>query len=180
MTRPAEPVCGIVLSGGKSSRMGADKAALEIDGRTLLDAAQALLAECGCDPVLVSGRPDLANGFADSHPGGGPAHAILDAADAMPGHCRGLLFLPVDMPALTPADLDPLMSGDARAAHWEGFQLPLFLRADFARPDRSETWSIRKLIGGQSARIHAVPETQADRFENLNTPEAFNRFRHGR
>ena len=49
---------GVVLAGGRSSRMGRDKALLEIDGCTLLDRAVALLHEAGAATVIVSGdRP---------------------------------------------------------------------------------------------------------------------------
>lgn len=174
MTRPADLVCGVVLSGGKSTRMQTDKARLEIDGETLLDRARSLLRAAGCDPVLVSGRADLPDGFPDSHPGGGPAHAILDAAEAMPDTCRGLMLIPVDMPGLAVADLAPLMeTRESRATHWAGFQLPLYLDAGFARPGREEVWSIKRLLAPQSPTVLEPAGNQRDRFANLNTPDEF-------
>lgn len=176
MTLPAEPVCGVVLSGGQSRRMQTDKAALEIAGKPLLGRAEDLLSASGCRPVLVSGRPDLPNGIADTHPGGGPAHAILDAADAMPEQCRGLIIIPVDMPGLTPQDLEPLMARDGQAVHWNDFQLPLFLRADLVRPPRDDIWSVKRLLALQETRALPMDPTRQRRFANLNTPEDLKRF----
>ncbi len=58
MTAPARThLGGIVLAGGRSSRMGSEKAALvHPDGRTLLRRTCELLAAAGCDPVVISLR----------------------------------------------------------------------------------------------------------------------------
>lgn len=165
-----------MLSGGKSRRMQADKAGVEVDGKPMLAHAESLLVATGCQPVLVSGRPDLPNGIADSHPGGGPAHAILDASDALPEQCRGLIIIPVDMPGLTPPDLEPLTSSNWQAAHWQDFQLPLFLRADFVRPPRDAVWSVKRLVDLQDAASLPLDPSRKQRFSNLNTPDDVKRF----
>jgi molybdopterin-guanine dinucleotide biosynthesis protein A len=56
MTQPKLSRMGFVLAGGKSSRMGTDKAFLEFGGQTLLDRA---IAEMGmvCSSVAIVGDP---------------------------------------------------------------------------------------------------------------------------
>ena len=50
---------GLVLAGGRSSRMGLDKAALvHPDGRTLARRCHDLLKQAGCESVAISIRHD--------------------------------------------------------------------------------------------------------------------------
>ena len=56
---PKRKLCGLVLAGGRSSRMGRDKAALvHPDGRTLARRCSDLLHEAGCETVVISLRHD--------------------------------------------------------------------------------------------------------------------------
>jgi molybdenum cofactor guanylyltransferase len=94
-----------VLAGGRSTRMGRDKAVLPFCGRPLIAIALETLSklrELGLGPARIAGsRPDLA-AFApvveDLHPGCGPLSGIEAALTAS---CEPLnLFLPVDMPLM--------------------------------------------------------------------------------
>ncbi|HET8945852.1 MAG TPA: molybdenum cofactor guanylyltransferase [Candidatus Polarisedimenticolia bacterium] len=59
MNRTA-PFTGIVLAGGRSTRMGRDKASIDLGGRTLLTRAVEIIRRAGGTPVVVSPpRPDL-------------------------------------------------------------------------------------------------------------------------
>lgn len=66
-------VTGVMLAGGKSFRMGRDKATLEISGRTLADRMLDLLQSFFPRTIIVGDRPDLARPgieiFPDIHPG---------------------------------------------------------------------------------------------------------------
>jgi molybdopterin-guanine dinucleotide biosynthesis protein A len=88
-----------VLAGGKSSRMGTDKALLEFGGQTLLLRAMNV-AVTACDRVMIVGDPAKFGEFgptvADIFPGCGPLggiHAALVSSNAELN-----LMLAVDMP----------------------------------------------------------------------------------
>lgn len=109
--RPSErsrqrPV-GIVLAGGSSRRLGADKALLPYRGGTLLQWTRRRLAAV-CDEVLVADRGRIMHDGTSigDGPGAGPAAGVLGAAAARPG--RSLLVLACDLPAVPAALLDYL------------------------------------------------------------------------
>jgi molybdopterin-guanine dinucleotide biosynthesis protein A len=77
---------GAVLCGGASSRMGRDKALVEIGGRTMVERVCAALDGAGCVPVVVVGgdgeRLAAATGrtaLADAWPGEGPLGGVVVA-----------------------------------------------------------------------------------------------------
>jgi molybdopterin-guanine dinucleotide biosynthesis protein A len=92
-------VGGYVLAGGKSSRMGQDKALLELAGKPLALHAVTKLRRVCDDVHILSGRHELAE-FAplerDLHAGCGPLGGI-EAALSHSQH-EWNLFMPVDMP----------------------------------------------------------------------------------
>lgn len=122
------PWTGIVLAGGRSSRMGVDKAMLTWRGRTLLDHALQLLRAAGAAQVLICGRSGQGGsaGFADRTPWQGPLAALGQLSDHLrDGAC---LVIPVDMPLLSPALLQRLASADTQCAHVAGHPLPMWIR----------------------------------------------------
>lgn len=72
---------GVVLAGGASTRMGTDKADIEVDGVSMLTRAVRALVACGCERVTIVGGPprtvDGADWRPDTHPGEGPLRAIV-------------------------------------------------------------------------------------------------------
>jgi len=100
-----EAVAAFVLAGGRSSRMGSDKALELFAGRPLIAHALSVLAEVAAGPRIAGVRSMLAgfaeeipDTFADAGPLGG-VHAGLGASPA-----EWNIFLPVDVP-LMPASL---------------------------------------------------------------------------
>lgn len=96
--------CAVVLAGGRAARLGgADKASMEIDGRTLL--AHALDAVMDAAEVVVVGEQvptDRPVTFILEDPRyGGPAAALLTGRDALLRTTTRLAVLAVDMPHLT-------------------------------------------------------------------------------
>jgi len=94
-------VNGFVLAGGRSTRMGTDKALLHYAGRPLIGHAVELLKVAGAEPHIVGTRPDLA-AYApiveDLHPVCGPLGGIEAALASSSSEWN--VFLPVDLPLL--------------------------------------------------------------------------------
>ena len=94
----------VILAGGKSSRMGRDKAWLEIDGQSLLARQIQLVREAGAQEVFISGRANvdyaefdcrvLLDRLLDAGPLGGIESALAMASSSL------LLVLAVDMPKM--------------------------------------------------------------------------------
>ena len=94
-----DSVTGFVLAGGKSSRMGKDKAFLQIFGRTLL--AHALeLAKAATGSAWIVGSREKFAAFGqvaeDIYPGHGPLAGIHKALTSTQTDLN--LILAVDMP----------------------------------------------------------------------------------
>ena len=100
-------ICAVILAGGKSRRMGQDKAFIDIDGRTLVE-IMTERASLSADKVFISaGNPELFRFLPfqvvpDIYPGQGPLsglHAV------MKGYAYSLyITLACDLPGL-PASL---------------------------------------------------------------------------
>jgi molybdopterin-guanine dinucleotide biosynthesis protein A len=100
---------GFVLAGGKSTRMGQDKAAVSLNGLTLLQHALAALRVV-CRDVAILGRHELygtlAPVYADIFPGCGPLGGIHAALSSSQTHFN--LIIAVDTPFLAPRFLSYL------------------------------------------------------------------------
>lgn len=79
-------VTGVILAGGRSTRMGRDKATLEVEGITLFERTRQMLAGVFTHILISGDRPDLATDempcIPDIYPGSalGGLHAALSAA----------------------------------------------------------------------------------------------------
>lgn len=97
---------GFVLCGGKSTRMGTDKAALALEGRTLLEHAVAILREVAGE-VAILGPRQLYGGcgvpvIEDIYPGCGPIGGIHAALTHVAQAPKLSLIIAVDTPFLEP------------------------------------------------------------------------------
>lgn len=107
----------VILAGGKSSRMGRDKAWLEVGGQRLLDRQIALARAAGAVEVFISGRTDTDYGgfdvmvlhdqFADAGPLAGIERALATATSPL------VLVLAVDLAAMSEELLRRLADGCA-------------------------------------------------------------------
>lgn len=153
--------------------MGRDKALMTLDGVTLLTHARALLRDAGAASIAVAGRADVEGGLPDLRPGGGPARATSDALLALADAGHGLaLVIPVDMPLLTVAALDPLIAGAAAgAAAYEGHPLPLCARLDAHTLAAAQPDSMNDLLAALSAIRLPADDLDPLVLTNVNTPE---------
>ena len=112
---PGTPWSAVVLTGGTAARMdGADKAALEVGGTTLLE--RALAATAAATETVVVGAPVPTSRpvtwTREQPAGGGPAAGLLAGLDALiAAASRGsalLAVLAVDMPRVSAATFDRL------------------------------------------------------------------------
>ncbi len=166
-TGEATRLGAVVLTGGTGSRMGgADKAAIELDGVTLLE--RALAATATATEVVVVGpegptsRPVLWT--VEDPPRGGPAAGLLAALDRFPVPPDLVAVLAVDMPrvhagtlgrlqAAVEADgsLDGAVLLDARGRRQPLAAVYRFRSLAAARPPRREDEhgiAVRRLVGG--------------------------------
>lgn len=168
----------LVLGGGKSSRMGRDKALLELQGETLLARTIRLGESLGASQVLVSrNQPGF---IKDQIKDAGPMAGI----SAGLSHCdsRWMLVLPVDMPLLSPEALTPLLTetlGAQQAGFIEGFPLPVLLENSPTLKSALErtltaatsSRSLQRLWQQLGLRQLSLPISPA--FQNCNDPASF-------
>jgi molybdopterin-guanine dinucleotide biosynthesis protein A len=111
----AEPrFSAAVMAGGRSTRMGADKAFLRLGNSLLIERQLHCLRESGAAELLISGRADVDySRFAvrvvrDEQAHAGPLAGVAAALKA--SSCSLLLVLAVDMPRMTPSMLRKILS----------------------------------------------------------------------
>ncbi len=180
-------VAAVILAGGKSSRMGRDKALLPYQGARLIDRMIRVVEEIGCSTVVVSGFVDGYHCINDINKNCGPMggiHAVLQAAikENMP---RAWLFVPVDMPAITPGLLARLSSsacaGDYDAACFENNPLPLFIKLNNHVINclnnmelkflSGQKIAVKDFLGNMKICRHTVSAEERPFLVNTNTPE---------
>ena len=97
---------GAVLCGGRSSRMGRDKAFVEVDGVPMARRVADALAAAGCSPVVAIGgdatglRSLGLDTLADEWPGEGPVGGVLTALHAFPD-ADAVVVVACDLPRLS-------------------------------------------------------------------------------
>ncbi|HEY1842533.1 MAG TPA: NTP transferase domain-containing protein [Mycobacterium sp.] len=100
----------IILAGGASTRLGADKPEQRVGGRRLLDIALAAVADA--DTVVVVGPPrDLPSGVivvCENPPGRGPVAALAAGFATLPDGPADIVVLAADLPSITAAAVTTL------------------------------------------------------------------------
>ncbi len=176
-TRTEPGWTGVLLAGGRSRRLGRDKAGLLWQGRTLLEHQRAQLQAAGAARVVVSGDYPDAGAVPDTVSDLGPVGGLMAVAATLED--GPLLVLPIDMPRVSPALLAALAQAPAGCAHYAGHVLPLRLTLDAAlrrwldaRMDRpSEVRSLRALHADFGGITLPLPAGAEALLANCNTPE---------
>ncbi len=176
-------ISALVLAGGQSSRMGQDKALLELAGKPLYRHMISIVNQAGIDSVVVSGN-QLPDALVDRIPGRGPLSGIHAALMALfDKGCEGLVVVPVDMPMLSAGLVKALYeygSQSHRISCYEGFMLPLFIPVNQDVIDYvnlaitspvTRDYSLYRLHHRLNGGTMPVPEGMERFFSNANTPE---------
>ena len=181
-----------LLAGGKSTRMGRDKAAMPFGGAPLWQRQIATLRHTGADEILISGRLDACYATAgiriiedeikDSGPLSGVAAALQAAAHPL------VLVLAIDMPLMTGDYLRRLLRhafetgiGVVPEQHgrYEGLAAiyPKAAEELAAASLLGDDHSMQVFIAACVAQSLAVPvqitADEAPLFQNMNTQEEY-------
>ena len=189
MTAPSPDLTAFILAGGKSTRMGTDKAFVTLDGQTLL--ARALNVARSITPnVRIVGDPAKFSPFAptvaDIFPNCGPLGGIHAALRSSQTDLN--LILAVDLPFVSPALLQYLIqcaNNNAAAvtvAQTGGGYQPLcaIYRRNFAEAAEQSLqagrYKIDTLFGPTSTQTITQEELEhagfsPNQFRNLNNPQ---------
>lgn len=177
-----------ILVGGRSTRMGRDKALVEVGGRPLVLAAVDA-GRAACPAVTLVGDPERYShlGLAvvpDRSPGEGPLAGIEAALAATEADLN--LILACDMPALDPSIFETLFAagGDvAMPRYSDGKAEPLCavyhrrclpsIRAALAGGVRKVTEALEAL------EVRYILAASPDSFVNLNTPDELRAYTNG-
>jgi molybdopterin-guanine dinucleotide biosynthesis protein A len=170
---------GILLTGGRSRRLGVDKASLVLDGETLAHRAARRLSAV-CDPVIeagdgVSGLPSVR----ETPSGSGPLAALAAAGAALRarGHFGGAVLLGVDLPAVDEALLRWLCgrAGETTVV----LRIDGWLQPVFARYAPDALVAAQSLVIGGTRALHELFDVvehevvEAAEWRRVASPERF-------
>lgn len=184
-------LAGLILAGGKSSRMGSDKSLLTLPNsrQTLLDYSQKKLALVCDNNVFISGSQHN-EGIIDIIPNCGPLsgiHGALIHIEYQQSHINELLVVAVDMPDVRHEDLSCLLKigrESQRLCCFENCFLPLYLPLSVSvteylsavlnsssaeaelQPKKSQ-YSIRNMLN--SLQGIQIPSSKNSQLKNINT-----------
>ena len=163
----------IILTGGGSSRMGADKAEVLWLGVRAVDRVADLARRSGADPVITVGvRSHGLRFIPDDAAGGGPVGGVIAGLRALgEAGCARALVLAVDAPTLEPEDLALLLAEPAPGAAFEGLHLPMALDLAALPAEAGAGWPLGRLVERAGLVRIACPADRLERLRGANTPQ---------
>ena len=153
---------GVVLAGGKSSRMGQDKASLQRDKQDMLSYSKSLLERAGSSQVIVSGGE---HGIDDLVANMGPLGGIQSIIRQFKP--QALLILPVDLPLMTADTLAALKQAgelSQQACYYSDHYLPLYLPVNAFVEQFFQRLAIQPM-SQKAARPQSVSQSNAEKVE---------------
>jgi molybdopterin-guanine dinucleotide biosynthesis protein A len=180
MTAGQPGIAGAVLCGGRSSRMGADKAFVEVAGVAMAERVAGALEAAGCAPVAFVGGDEAGlrrfgrSFHPDRWPGEGPLGGVLTALVDIGGD---VVVAACDLPFLDPPTIRRLISAagpavDVAAAATDRLQPAVAWWGASARLPIEDAWrdGVRALHVAV-ARLRAVQvAVDPDALRNVNAP----------
>ncbi len=172
-----EGISGILLTGGKSTRMGTDKASLPFGNGTLLTVQLEKFRALGITDVLISGYGD--GQIPDDVPGCGPLGGLAACLPRVQNPCA--LVISVDVPLVSESTLRCLIgahTGGVTILRHDGRTEPLIAVYDAALGRTAQALlaadrrAVRALLDSTTCRIVDVDAPEPE-FVNCNTPEDY-------
>jgi molybdopterin-guanine dinucleotide biosynthesis protein A len=176
-------IAGIVLAGGLSTRMGQDKANLQLEDKSLLNLAVLLLESINLDKIFVSGNYSHFDSIADIHTQLGPIGGLHACVEVLFEQYDALFILPVDMPLISAQQCQHLLTEFEKypqGVFFEKVTFPMLLPLNLSLKNyldealnstEKKHRSLYRLL--KSLKIHSVSDInqQEFRFQNSNTPD---------
>ncbi|MES2035971.1 MAG: NTP transferase domain-containing protein [Pseudomonadota bacterium] len=159
----------LILAGGGSVRMGADKAVLDWNGRNAADRCRSLAEALGARTVFTVGA---GGDVFDDEPGGGPVGGVIAGVRALrTAGCDRALVLAVDAPTARARDLQPLLDSSGPGAAYEGLHLPLVIALEALPAEAAANWPMARLVERAGLVRFVCPPDAVGRLRGANTPE---------
>lgn len=201
---PQCPTLGVLLAGGQSRRMGADKATLRFRGQRLIDKVAHELAKALSvtpDRLVVSGNVEGYHSIPDQIPGLGPIGGIKTIVETI--KTIQYIIVPIDMPSLEFWVLRELLDGfkweksgsnrpQIGCRYFHGFELPMVFNnrpkalrilRTMCQPEHLASQRSVKYFLRQMNAMVLEPKTEPLVFKqvlyNANTPADLARLLHG-
>lgn len=175
-----DELAAVIMVGGKSSRMGKDKATLPYKGKRLVDVVADVVRGAGVDNLYVSGEIYGYTSLPDLLAERGPMGGICSSSVRLHNQYKRVLFIPVDIPMLS-LELLRLLMAQPATCHFEHHPLPCLLSLDkktMCQIDasaqtlvRKQKLSVQSFLADLGAQRIATPPALEKALTNTNTPE---------
>jgi len=168
MRHPRHDILGVVLAGGRSSRMGQNKALMKYKGKPMVQHMLDTLSDLGTDRQIISGHVEGYEGIEDDTPLSGPVGAIIGITKRFRSD-HGYLFVPVDMPLLD-VDFLSLLLRHEEGACFEAHPLPVYLPGK-SKISGFQGTRVKEFIKFMGVSMIKPSNKQQYQLTNVNTPE---------